>query len=193
MVRLDESSSYPEQATTAPVDHVCVNAAKCYPIMHECCWALIGWSLVNMKDLKVIKNDQTQRKMSFNELFSRVTSLWKFKCLQGSPQEFLPAGEACQWAGGGGGSGGPPPENFRLLPPKNAFFRHFWTVSDLKKIYFFYFFFETFSCTSLLEDLILTLSFNRKKPSGHNERVDLRKETAFVSMKTFFPGPLSVP
>ena len=27
-------------------------------------------------------------------------------------------------------SGGPPPENFRLLPPKNAFFRHFWTVSD---------------------------------------------------------------
>ena len=65
-------------------------------------------------------------------------------------------------------------------------------VSDLKKIFFFNFF-EMFSCISLLEAQILTMSFNWKKPSGHNERVDLRKETAFVSMKIFFPGPLSVP
>ena len=42
-----------------------------------------------------------------------------------------------------------------------------------------------FSCIPLVEDLILTISFNRKKPSGHNEKVDLRKETAFVSMKIF--------
>ena len=49
-----ESSSYPEQATTAkrPVDHIRVNAAKSYPIMHKCCWALIGWSLVKTKDFK---------------------------------------------------------------------------------------------------------------------------------------------
>ena len=53
-------------------------------------------------------------------------------------------------------------------------------------MFFFYFFFEMFSCISLLEDLILTISFNRKKPSGHNEKLDLTKETAFVSMKIFF-------
>ena len=47
-------------------------------------------------------------------------------------------------------------------------------------------FFEMFSCISLLEDLILTISFNRKKLSGHNEKVDLRKETAFMSTKIFF-------
>ena len=43
----------------------------------------------------------------------------------------------------------------------------------IKKKSIFLLFFEMFSCISLLKDLILTISFNRKKPSGHNEKVDL--------------------
>ena len=75
------------------------------------------------------------------------------------------------------GSGGPPPENFRLLPPKNAFLGIFEQFLIKKNLCFFTFF-EMFSCISLLEDLILTISFNRKK---HEQQIEIFQVKAWLA------------
>ena len=104
-------------------------------------------------------------------------------------RNFLPtgekAGETCKGAEGGG-SGALPQKMFGLLP---CIFRHSWTVSPLKKIWFLSFFFILL-CISLLEDLMYDNVFEQKlaPPQGKSQ---LEEGELHFSMENY-PGTLLV-
>ena len=78
MVRLNKSSSYPEQATTAACRSYLCQRAKCYPLMHKCCSALTGW-FIEEERLQKVEKTTKGKKDAFERTFSGVRSLWNSK------------------------------------------------------------------------------------------------------------------